>query len=80
MDLMDKKNAPFDFGLILVKIKRDVRAGIDKERVERDLDRITLGDDFYDYVIENNCGFDEFKLKIFDLCKTIKEKGYGSTK
>lgn len=71
VDLMSKEQPPIPFCLITVKIKRNNREDIDKERIERDKDRITLPDDFYDYIIENNDSLDEFKEMLNKIATTI---------
>lgn len=70
-DLMSKEQTPFPFHLITIKIKRNNREDIDKDRMERDKDRIMLPDDFYDYVIENNGSLDEFKKMLNQVATTI---------
>ena len=71
VDLMSKEQMPISFHLITIKIKRSNRDDIEKERIERDKDRITLPDDFYDYVIENNGSLDEFKETLNQIATTI---------
>lgn len=52
-----------EFNIIPIYIRRENLSSIDKERLDRDKDRIILKDSFYAAVIENNGTLDEFLKK-----------------
>ena len=74
IDLMTKEQAPISFHLVTIKIKRKNKKGIEKERVERDKERIELSDDFYDYVIDNCGSLEAFRAKLYLIGKLIIQK------
>ena len=48
-----------------MKITRHNKAGIEQARLDRDKDRVSLSDDFYDYIINNNETIEAFRTKLY---------------
>ena len=72
IDLKSNKDLPFQFKLITIKINRDNKDGIDKDRQERDKERIYIPDESYDYVINNNGSVEEFHVALYTTAMAIK--------
>lgn len=73
-DLMAKEQAPISFHLVTIKIKRNKKDGISQARQARDKERITLSDDFYDYVINNNESLEAFRASLYLTAQCIIQK------
>lgn len=73
-DLVSQEHRPFDFDIVAVKIKRPDKSGIDKERIERDKERITIPDEKYDYIVVNDDSIEMFETKLYLVggCITMK--------
>ncbi len=81
VNLRSKEQTPFAFNLVTVKIKRSNKDGIAEERMARDKERISIPDDLYDYVVNNDYSIECFKATLYLIGKCIKRKyNYGSTK
>lgn len=71
VNLMAKEQIPISFHLVSVKINRPNKDDIDKARQDRDKERISLSDDFYDYVIDNDDTLEAFKAKLHQTAQCI---------
>lgn len=71
IDLMSKEQSPFSFRLVTIKITRDNKTGIDKDRLERDRDRVILPNEFYDYIINNDGSLEQFRTSLYLTAKSI---------
>lgn len=71
INLQSKETSPFPFHLVTIKINRDNREDIDKERKDRDLERVQLPDEFFDYTIDNDGSIERFKTYLFIVAKSI---------
>lgn len=74
IDLMAKEQTPLYFHLIAIKIKRNRKDGIDEARQARDKERMSLPDDFYDYVINNNESLEAFRASLYLTAQCIIQK------
>lgn len=59
------------FRLFTVKIKRMDKRGIDKQRIERDKERMEITDRYFDAVIDNDGTLMDFEYKINKLAEKI---------
>lgn len=66
-----------EYDIYSVYIERDLalryQSRVKYARVYRDLARVTLSDDMYDYIVENNSTLEEFYEKILNIYNEIKE-------
>lgn len=69
--LLSKEQTPFPFHLITIKINRANLDEIAQERKVRDNDRITIPDEFYDYVINNDWTLEEFHNRLVQIGHNI---------
>lgn len=74
INLMAKEQTPISFHLVTIKIKRFDKKEIDKARQERDKERVSLADDFYDYVIDNNGTLEAFRTTLYLTAQCIIQK------
>lgn len=74
VNLMAKEQVPMSFHLITIKIIRPNKEGIDKSRQERDKERVSLDDNFYDYVINNDHTIEAFRAKLYLTAQCIIQK------
>lgn len=81
INLRSKEQTPIRFNLVTIKINRNKKSGIDEKRIARDNDRVSLPDNFYDYVVNNDFSIESFKAALYLIAKNIERKyNYGSTK
>ena len=77
-----KEKFPNSFIIFSVYIDRSmddrINCGIDQQRCERDLNRIEIPLNEYDYVIHNNYSLEEFKQKVKQLTLSLL-KYYGNS-
>ena len=70
-----KEKFPNSFIIFSVYIDRSIddriNCGIDQQRCERDLNRIEIPLNEYDYVIHNNYSLEEFKQKVKQLTLSL---------
>ena len=78
---MSKENTPFAFQLITIKLNRSNLESIERERKERDKDRIVIPDECYDYIINNDGSIEQLRATLFLTAQSIiqKQENYGST-
>ena len=74
VNLESKKSTPFSFSLVTIKIKRDNLKGIDDKRKARDNDRISIPDELYDYVINNNGSIENLRATLYLTAHCIIQK------
>lgn len=79
VDLRAKEQTPFPFNLFTIKINRKNKEGIDKARTDRDKERVTIPDNLYDYVINNDETIEAFRAALYLIGKCIEHKCNGST-
>ena len=81
VNLMSKENTPFAFQLITIKLNRSNLESIERERKERDKDRIVIPDECYDYIINNDGSIEQLRATVFltAQCIITKQENYGST-
>lgn len=81
INLRSKEQTPFAFNLVTIKVNRKNKNGIDENRMNRDNERVTIPDDFYDYVVNNDYSIEAFKATLYLIGKCIERKiNNGSTK
>lgn len=81
INLRSKEQTPFAFNLVTIKVNRKNKNGIDENRMNRDNERVTIPDDFYDYVVNNDYSIEAFKATLYLIGKCIERKiNHGSTK
>lgn len=74
VNLQSKESTPFPFTLVTIKIKRDNLEEIDEKRKKRDNERISIPDDLYDYVIDNNGSMEKFRTTLYRTAQCIIQK------
>lgn len=74
VNLQSKESTPFPFTLVTIKIKRDNLEEIDEKRKKRDNERISIPDDLYDYVIDNNGSMEKFRATLYLTAQCITQK------
>ncbi len=74
IDLQSKESTPFPFSLATIKINRDNLKGIDEKRKARDKDRVSIPDDLYDYVINNNGSIEKLRAILYLTAGCIIQK------
>lgn len=74
IDLMSKEQSPISFHLFTMKITRHNKEGIEQARLDRDKDRVSLSDDFYDYIINNNETIEAFRTKLYLTASIINSQ------
>ena len=74
INLQSKEVTPFPFHLVTIKMKRKDRNGIDSQRIERDKDRVSIPDEWYDYVINNDDSIDILQSTLYLVGKDIERK------
>lgn len=74
IDLQSKETAVLLFDLVTIKIKRDNLMEIDEKRRERDKERVTIPDELYDYIVENNGSMEEFRTSLYLTAQCIIQK------
>lgn len=74
VNLQSKESTPFSFTLVTIKIKRDNLEDIDEQRKERDNERISIPDELYDYVIDNNGSMENFCSTLYLTAQSIIQK------
>lgn len=80
IDLQAKEQTPFSFNLVTIKINRQNKDGIDEQRTARDKDRISLPDEMYDYVVNNDYSIEALRATLYLIGKCIERKyNNGST-
>lgn len=81
IDLQSKEQSPFSFNLMTIKMKRNDLEAIEQDRKDRDKERISLPDSFYDYIINNNGSIEQLRAQLYLIAQCIiqKTKDYGST-
>lgn len=81
INLRSKEQTPFAFNLVTIKVNRKNKNGIDENRMNRDNERVTIPDDFYDYVVNNDYSIEAFKATLYLIGKCIERKiNHVSTK
>lgn len=71
VDLLSKESAPFTFHLVTIKIKRKDLSAIDDKRKDRDKDRMSIPEEVYDYVIDNNGSLEDLTASLYNIAKDI---------
>lgn len=74
VNLQSKESTPFPLTLVTIKIKRDNLEEIDEKRKKRDNERISIPDDLYDYVIDNNGSMEKFRTTLYLTAQCITQK------
>lgn len=74
VNLQSKELTSFPFTLVTIKIKRDNLDGIDEKRKERDNERISIPDELYDYVIDNNGSMEKLRATLYLTAQCITQK------
>ncbi len=81
INLQAKEQTPFSFHLVTIKINRQYKDGIDKQRIARDKERVHIPEELYDYVINNDYSIEAFRATLYLIGKCIERKyNNGSTK
>lgn len=81
INLRSKEQTPLAFNLVTIKINRKDKENIEEERIARDNERVTIPDECYDYVVNNDYSIEAFKATLYLIGKCIERKiNYGSTK
>lgn len=64
-----------------IKINRQHKDGIDKQRIARDKERVHIPEELYDYIINNDYSIEAFRATLYLIGKCIERKyNNGSTK
>lgn len=71
VNLRSKEQSPFPFSLITIKIKRDDTDNIDQSRKDRDLERIHIPDELYDYIVLNNGSIQDLEATLESVATSI---------
>lgn len=74
INLQAKEQTPFPFHLVTIKITRDDKREIDKQRIARDKDRISIPDELYDYVVHNDYSIEALRATLYLIGKCVERK------
>lgn len=72
--LKNKAGTPFPIKLFTIYVKRNDLTAIDNKRKERDNERVSITNEWYDYLIINNHSIEEFKSHLYLVGQRIKQK------
>ena len=72
--LKNKADTPFPIKLFTIYIKRNDLTAINDKRKERDNERVSIANEWYDYSITNDHSIEEFKTHLYLVGQCIKQK------